>query len=84
MKKDKLFAEFDTDELLVMDGYDDCIVGIVERLGQDPIVCYDKKKILNNLKKDGMNEEEAEEFFYFNQLGAWMGNLTPCFVTLID
>jgi hypothetical protein len=31
-----------------------------------------------------MNEEEAEEFFYFNQLGAWMGNLTPCFVTLID
>ena len=84
MKKDKLFAEFDTDELLVMDGYDDCIVGIVERLGQDPIVCYDKKKILNNLKKDGMNEEEAEEFFYFNQLGAWMGNSTPCFVTLID
>jgi hypothetical protein len=84
MKKDKLFAEFNTDELLVMDGYDDCIVGIVERLGQDPIVCYDKKKILNNLKKDGMNEEEAEEFFYFNQLGAWMGNLTPCFVTLID
>lgn len=84
MKKDKLFAEFDNDELLVMDGYDDCIVGIVERLGQDPIVCYDKKKILNNLKKDGMNEEEAEEFFYFNQLGAWMGNLTPCFVTLID
>jgi hypothetical protein len=84
MKKDKLFAEFDTDELLVMDGYDDCIVGIVERLGQDPIVCYDKEKILNNLKKDGMNEEEAEEFFYFNQLGAWMGNLTPCFVTLID
>ena len=84
MKKDKLFAEFDTDELLVMDGYDDCIVGIVERLGQDPIVCYDKEKILNNLKKDVMNEEEAEEFFYFNQLGAWMGNLTPCFVTLID
>lgn len=84
MKKDKLFAEFNTDELLVMDGYDDCIVGIVERLGQDPIVCYDKKKILNNLKKDGMNEEEAEEFFYFNQLGAWMGNSTPCFVTLID
>lgn len=84
MKKDKLFAEFDTDELLIMDGYDDCIVGIVERPGQDPIVCYDKKKILNNLKKGGMNEEEAEEFFYFNQLGAWMGNSTPCFITLID
>jgi hypothetical protein len=84
MKKDKLFAEFDSDELLVMDGYDECIVGIVERSGQDPIVCYDKKKILNNLKKGGMNEEEAEEFFYFNQLGAWKGNPTPCFVTLID
>jgi len=34
-----LFAGFDPEELdlLTMDGFDDCIVGIVERFGQDPI-----------------------------------------------
>jgi hypothetical protein len=33
-----LFSGFDPDYLLVMDGYDDCIVGVVERFGQEPIV----------------------------------------------
>jgi hypothetical protein len=31
---------------------------------------------------DGMEEEEAIEFFYFNQAGAWVGETTPCFITL--
>ena len=44
-----LFAGFDPDELMVMDGYDDCIVGVVERFGQEPIVCYDKEKVLRRL-----------------------------------
>jgi hypothetical protein len=30
---------------------------------------------------DGMTEEEAEEYFNFNQLGAWIGENTPCFLT---
>ena len=78
-----LFAGFDPDEceLLVMDGYDDCIVGVVERCGQDPIVCYDKEKVLLRLESDGMDRSEAEEFFYFNQIGAWMGDSTPCFLS---
>jgi len=29
-----------------------------------------------------MSGEEAEEYFQFNQLGAWFGELTPCFITL--
>lgn len=68
-------------ELLYMDGYNDCIVGVVERFGQEPIVCYDKNKVLSKLENDGMTAEEAEEFFYFNQIGGWMGDLTPCFLS---
>lgn len=68
-------------ELMLMDGYDDCIVGIVERYGQAPIVCYSKPKILDKLMADGMTAEEAEEFWAFNQIGAWMGELTPCFLS---
>jgi len=81
MNKD-LFSGFDPDHLLVMDGYDDCIVGVVERFGQEPIVCYDKEKVLQRLEADGMGRDDAEEFFYFNQIGSWLGDLTPCFVSL--
>jgi hypothetical protein len=77
------FAGFNAEDhdLIVMDGYDDCIVGVVERCGQDPIVCYDKGKVIQRLESDGMTTEEAEEFFYFNQLGSWMGSTTPCFLS---
>lgn len=81
---DDLFAGFDPDEhdLLTMDGYDDCIVGVVERFGQPPIVCYDKNKVIQKLMSDNMTEEEAEEFFYFNQIGAYVGENTPCFLNI--
>jgi len=71
-----------TEGMLTMDGYGDCVAGIVERFGQEPIVCYDIAKVLKKLQAEGMEEDEAEEFFYFNQIGAWMGEGTPCFITL--
>jgi len=27
-----------------------------------------------------MTWEEAEEYFEFNQMGAWVGDSTPCFL----
>ena len=69
------------EEMLVMDGYDDCILGTVERFGQPSIYCYDKDKILNKLQSEGMTEDEAVDWFYFNQIGAWMGDTTPCFLS---
>jgi len=78
-----LFGDFDPEEhdMLTMDGYDDCIVGVVERFGQPPIMCYSKPKVLERLVADGMSEEEAEEFWSVNQIGAWVGDGTPCFLT---
>ncbi|NBV78155.1 hypothetical protein EBR66_08395 [bacterium] len=72
-------------DLLKMDGFDDCIVGICERYGMDTVLAYDREKVLAKLmSRDGMTEEEANEFFEFNQIGAWMGELTPVFVTLFN
>ena len=68
-------------EALVMDGFDDCIVGMVERCGQAPIVCYDRGKVLSKMELDGCSREDSEEFFYFNQIGAWVGDGTPCFLS---
>jgi biotin synthase-related radical SAM superfamily protein len=72
------------EETMLMNGFDDCIVGIVERFNQPPIVCYDKTKVLQKLFEGGLEPEQAMEYFEFNQLGAWVGEKTPCFLTITD
>lgn len=67
------------ESLLRLNGFDDCVVGIVERFGQKPILCYDRAKIVAKLAAN-MTELEAEEFFDFNIIGAWVGEQTPCFL----
>jgi hypothetical protein len=67
--------------MLRMDGYDDCCIGVVERFGEQPIFCYSIRKVIRKLVGQGMTEEEAVEFFEFNQAGAWMGEGTPCFLS---
>jgi hypothetical protein len=69
---------------LFMDGFDDCIAGVVHRYGQPTIVCYDKEKVLEQLMDDGMTNEEAIEYFNYNQIGAWVGEQTPCFISPFD
>jgi hypothetical protein len=72
-------------DMMKMDGYDDCVAGVVIRYGQDPIMCYDKELVIQKLISQGIEtEEEAEEFFDFNQLGAWVGDETPCFLVRDD
>lgn len=68
------------ENLLKMDGFNDCVIGVVIRHGQEPILCYSYDKVIGKLMKDGMTEDEAEEFFEYNQIGAWFGDKTPCFL----
>lgn len=77
---DEHFGEGE-DGLLVMDGFDDCIIGVGQRF-TDHFVIYDLRKVLDKLMADGMSEEEAIEFHEFNQLGAWVGPRTPVFLHL--
>ena len=67
-------------DALIMDGFDDCIVGVVEKFGEEDIVCYSKEKVIEKLMESHMDREEALEFFYFNQIGAYLGENTPCFI----
>ena len=82
-KDDPHLEEWEDHPMLQMDGYGDCLVGVVERFGQNPVLCYDKDKVLASLVADGMDETEAQEWFEFNQIGAWMGEYTPCFITTV-
>lgn len=59
--------------------YDDAIIGVAERCGMDPVVAYDRTRVIDILARD-MPREDAEEFFEFNTIGAWMGKNTPVFI----
>ena len=77
----ELLGEWGDPPLLFPTGHEDAIVGIVERFGTGPLIVLDKHKIIRKLMRDKMTEEEAEEFFQFNIIGAWMGEGTPAFIT---
>lgn len=63
------------------DGYDDCIIGIATPFGAEPVLAYDRSKVIKTLmERDGMSREEADEFFEFNIAGAWVGEGTPVFI----
>lgn len=61
-------------------GFDDCIVGVVERFGTEPVICYDRGAVIAKLVSDGLIEELAEEWYSYNMIGSWMGDKTPCFL----
>ena len=84
MSKLDLLVEKHGEDMMTMDGYDDCIAGVVIRFGQEPIVCYDLEKVMAQLEKEGMTREEAEEWWEYNQVGAWVGPRTPCFLDNLE
>lgn len=80
----ELLSERYDNNLLLMDGYDAAITGVVSRFGQEPIACYDMSKVIEISMGMGMTEEDAVENFYFNQIGSYVGESTPCFIELVE
>jgi len=78
---DKL-REIGVENAMVMDGYDDCVIGVLERYGMEPIVLYDKEKVIQRIVdlSPGGTYEEAIEYYEYNQLGGWHGEKTPGFL----
>lgn len=81
--KDRI-AEYN-EEALLIDGYDEAIIGIASRCGSNAVVAYDSDKIIQILiERDGMDEEEAVEFFEFNIAGAYVGENTPMLIQIFE
>ena len=78
-------ADANEETMLLADGFDDAILGLVRRCGQLPIVIYDRAKCIQLLiDRDGMTREDAEEYFEFNVSGAWVGEGTPGYLEALD
>ena len=82
----------DDHEVLTCDGLDEAILGLGFRACKEPVVVYNREKCIDILEarmqppdaqrgEDDMTaREEAEEFFEFNTIGAWVGERTPIFL----
>jgi hypothetical protein len=68
---------------ILLDGFNDAIIGIVEEFGNGPRVLYSKNKILQTLEdRDGMSPFEAVEFYEYNILGLFAGEQNPIFLII--
>jgi len=75
-------VEMGLDNVCIMDGFDECAVGVLERFGMEPIVIYDKAKVIDKIMEisPGCDWVSANEYYEFNQLGGWHGETTPGFI----
>jgi len=72
-------------EALTADGFEEALIGYVERFGQNSLALYDRERCIEILMgRDGMDREGAEDFFESNVIGVWMGENTPAFVTVAE
>lgn len=68
------------EDILLADGHDHAILGLVDVGSGRVVVAYSTKKILEGLASDGMTWDEAREYFDFNIAGAYVGPGTPVYV----
>ena len=72
------------EEIVLADGFEAALIGYGEQFNKT-FAIYDRAKCIQILmERDGMTLEEANEFFEFNTIGAFVGELTPCFVSLFE
>jgi len=75
----------DDEEVLLLDGFDEAIIGITNRINTPVLAVYSWESIINILiERDGLSLDDAMEYTDFNILGAWVGERTPIIVMPLD
>lgn len=81
--REDLAGQWNTELLFLSEEeFDEAIIGVSERIGDEPVVAYDTTKIVEILSRS-MTVDEAYEYFEFNILGAYVGDKTPVFITTV-
>ena len=75
MKLSKILDDYEN--VLIADGFDDAVIGIEPMTMR---VVYDIDKVIEILMDQGMDHDEAVEYYDFNIVGAYVGEQTPLFV----
>lgn len=68
--------------VLTYPNYDNALLGVGVRFN-NLVAVYDQARCIDLLvERDGMDREEAVDFFESNTLGAWHGEGTPVFMVV--
>ena len=71
---EKIVEQFQDEEILKADGFDDAVIGIDEKSMR---LIYSVEKCIEILMKQGMDMTEAVEYFEYNVSGSYVGEKTP-------
>jgi hypothetical protein len=65
--------------------YDEAIIGVAHRIGQEDVIAYDYNKVCEVVAKMMGNDDimEVMEYVEFNIMGAYVGERTPIFVDVV-
>jgi len=67
------------ESVLFADGLEKAFIGIGYQFNT-PIAIYSKKKAIQYFMEQGMDEEQAHEYFDYNVIGSYVGEQTPIFL----
>lgn len=67
-------------DILLADNFEKAFVGVASGKDVVPKACYDYDKCIGILEDGTMSHEEAEEYFSFNVIDAYVGEHTPIFL----
>ena len=79
------YLESIDENTLLMDGFDEAIIGFSQRIGEPLLAVYSWEKMVAILvERDKMQFDDAVEYIDFNCIGAWVGEQTPIIVMPIQ
>jgi hypothetical protein len=78
VEADKLLKERE-ESVVFADGLEEAFMGIGYQ-NYSPIAIYSKSKAIQCFIDQGMDEEQAYEYFDYNVAGAYVGGATPIFL----
>ena len=83
MLSDLVYSEL-SEGAVILDGLDECVVGVgFCSLSLSTVLVYSVERIIDSLVgEDGMDVDEAEEYFGYNIAGLSLGEGSPIFISL--
>jgi hypothetical protein len=86
-RRQELVDEYGDDQFLFLSEpeYDEAILGVCHRFGQEAVIAYDYNKVCD-IASTLINDDDPTnvvEYVEFNIIGAYVGERTPIFVDIV-
>ena len=86
-RREEILEDYGDREFLFLSEpeYDEAIIGVAHRIGQEDVIAYDYNKVCEIVQKNMNNADimEVMEYVEFNIMGAYVGERTPIFVDVV-